>query len=524
MDWPQLEGEAVVQELQHPSEALKKRAKLQLTHVPDEYEDEDGDTATGFLVADPPPNCMSNGLQGSTVRPCSGWILPHAATASSGRPSPECAMGATSSCHSKQGGRSCLGRNSRRTSCTRFRTCSPQNHEVSDSGECPSGSGSPLASPSDSSLKRQHSEEEVRRVVDCTEDLAGVSREEELGPEILVLSDDEMEDAQFTCHWCRDSLPMYHLAPSMSCLCLFCIPCVREHVEATLGDATGSPWEQHVIKENKGSQCLEITEKDHGSTISTGKRIKEDCGSLLKPVQWIPCPTPACDGRLDLLDAQSLAHEAFKKWEDAVSREFLHQSSSFVNCPGCEIMIEKVASDLPHGVSGAPEIARTAPYVERDKHGVPLSHAALLHKAANRFRCPYCTVDFCGRCMSKPYHEGKTCEDFEAERTAVRCVFCEGVVRFQNSEKDRLAALQTKSIKELRNELERDEVDIAWCVEKTELVQVQNYVSSICAGKECRKLLKASCTRTLDCGHQCGGIRGERNCLPCLEVWKVTVS
>lgn len=75
-----------------------------------------------------------------------------------------------------------------------------------------------------------------------------------------------------------------------------------------------------------------------------------------------------------------------------------------------------------------------------------------------------------------------------------------------------------RSVKDLQNQLNREGVDAAWCVEKGDLVAVQRFVAGICEAKDCRKRASMSCTRNLECGHHCGGVRGERLCLPCLEV------
>lgn len=73
-------------------------------------------------------------------------------------------------------------------------------------------------------------------------------------------------------------------------------------------------------------------------------------------------------------------------------------------------------------------------------------------------------------------------------------------------------------MKELQSQLEREDVDAAWCVEKGDLVAVHRFVAGVCDAKDCRKRARLSCTRSLECGHHCGGVRGERLCLPCLEV------
>jgi len=40
---------------------------------------------------------------------------------------------------------------------------------------------------------------------------------------------------------------------------------------------------------------------------------------------------------------------------------------------------------------------------------------------------------------------------------------------------------------------------------------------AVCSQAECVELARSACTRTLVCGHHCGGVRDERPCLPCLH-------
>lgn len=39
----------------------------------------------------------------------------------------------------------------------------------------------------------------------------------------------------------------------------------------------------------------------------------------------------------------------------------------------------------------------------------------------------------------------------------------------------------------------------------------------ICNSKDCQKELLSSCTKMLGCGHPCSGVKGEKDCLPCLR-------
>ncbi|XP_043928839.1 E3 ubiquitin-protein ligase MYCBP2 [Protopterus annectens] len=42
-------------------------------------------------------------------------------------------------------------------------------------------------------------------------------------------------------------------------------------------------------------------------------------------------------------------------------------------------------------------------------------------------------------------------------------------------------------------------------------------VGSVCSDSDCQEYAKAACSRTLPCGHLCGGVKNEEHCLPCLH-------
>lgn len=42
-------------------------------------------------------------------------------------------------------------------------------------------------------------------------------------------------------------------------------------------------------------------------------------------------------------------------------------------------------------------------------------------------------------------------------------------------------------------------------------------ISNICSDHECQEYAKNACNKTHPCGHICGGVRNEKNCLPCLQ-------
>ncbi|XP_069365103.1 E3 ubiquitin-protein ligase MYCBP2 isoform X3 [Maniola hyperantus] len=41
-------------------------------------------------------------------------------------------------------------------------------------------------------------------------------------------------------------------------------------------------------------------------------------------------------------------------------------------------------------------------------------------------------------------------------------------------------------------------------------------IGNVCADQQCQEHGREACSRVLGCGHACGGVRGERSCLPCL--------
>ncbi|KAI5081825.1 hypothetical protein GOP47_0001568, partial [Adiantum capillus-veneris] len=172
--------------------------------------------------------------------------------------------------------------------------------------------------------------------------------------------------------------------------------------------------------------------------------------------------------------------------------------------------------DIPPGVapSGVPEFDRTAPFTEFDDSGKPLSRVALFDKYKNYYRCSVCKQGFCGLCMSVPYHLGHTCEEFKEFENAKRCLYCDTPIQRDDASK---VHASSPTVRQLQSCLDKEGVDSSWCVEKRELLSVLELVSNICDSKDCKKQLQHACTRKFECGHQCGGIRGERACLPCLH-------
>ena len=160
---------------------------------------------------------------------------------------------------------------------------------------------------------------------------------------------------------------------------------------------------------------------------------------------------------------------------------------------------------------------------ERDPNtGRWLSREALEHRHTRRYRCGVCAADFCGDCMVTPYHVGyHLCAAAAAAAAEPRCRYCDrsfldlGQHFYRASGARRRGVSGEMSVREMRREM--GDVDTTWCTEKEDLRSVYRLTSSVCLGAGCRVKLESACTRTLACGHPCGGIRGETECLPCLR-------
>ena len=154
-----------------------------------------------------------------------------------------------------------------------------------------------------------------------------------------------------------------------------------------------------------------------------------------------------------------------------------------------------------------------------------LSREALIHKHTKRFRCARCATDFCGDCLAAPYHVGfHLCAAAAAAAAAPRCRYCDaphldpGTHYFRSADTHLRGVPGDASVRELRRAI--GDVDTSWCVTKDDLRSVYALASSVCALEACRKKLAAACSKTLACGHPCGGVRGEPECLPCLRCPK----
>lgn len=172
--------------------------------------------------------------------------------------------------------------------------------------------------------------------------------------------------------------------------------------------------------------------------------------------------------------------ELYDKLLQTTLQSFLAKSDNFVTCPNkaCGEAFEAVASRVQRSKSGTADV---------DDLGKPLTEAARQHKAENRLRCSKCATIFCRSCNCVPYHLGKTCEEYTNYQGAKKCRFCEEALTAENQ------AVRPPGVGE--------DHPLALC----------------CSEEECIGRRGQSCTKRHACGHACGGVKGEKKCLPCME-------
>lgn len=150
--------------------------------------------------------------------------------------------------------------------------------------------------------------------------------------------------------------------------------------------------------------------------------------------------------------------EELERLKESSFQQFISQTEGIVVKCACGVM-----SILE---PGKPD------YAYKDDQGQPITRRAAEHMAQYRFRCGNCSKIFCANCKVDPYHLGKSCQEHQEFKVAKHCRYCSKVIQS---------------------------------------------VRPVCSDKACLELYENSCKNILGCGHQCFGVQGETECLPCIE-------
>lgn len=178
---------------------------------------------------------------------------------------------------------------------------------------------------------------------------------------------------------------------------------------------------------------------------------------------------------------------------------FADPPDDFIRCPQCNIVYAVNTSR-----SAGPDLGLTlmipACYSKDMPRGANLSfEESLRHMHRSRFRCAQCSVDFC-RCSATPYHWGWSCDGWQKNRQLAEQVCPVGSCRWCHQP--------------CMARMRRCESLAMSCCGSDEGTDLKRFPPSLsCAEKERR-----ACGKRHECGHWCGGLRGEARCPPCLHA------
>lgn len=185
---------------------------------------------------------------------------------------------------------------------------------------------------------------------------------------------------------------------------------------------------------------------------------------------------------------------------------FADPPEDFVRCPSCHVVYSVQMSrpvtptDIVSPMGRIPALL-PACYSKDLPRGADLPlEKATRHMQRSRFRCGQCDVDFC-RCGVLPYHWGFSCDGWQKHQQACQeggssssCRWCS---------------------QPCMPKLRRSESLASACCGSDEGTDLKRFPPGLsCAEKERRACGK----RHRECGHWCGGFRGEQRCLPCLHA------
>jgi len=183
-------------------------------------------------------------------------------------------------------------------------------------------------------------------------------------------------------------------------------------------------------------------------------------------------------------------------------RFFADPPDDYVRCPVCHVVyaVHTSRPSTPTDVQTAQPTLIPASYSKELPRGANLGlEEATRHMHRSRFRCAQCDMDFC-RCGVSPYHWGWSCDGWQKHELATAQVCPVGSCRWCSQP--------------CMAKLRRAESLASACCGNDEGIDLKRFPPSLsCAEKERRACGK----RHRDCGHWCGGVRGESQCLPCLR-------
>eukprot|EP00928_Gymnodinium_smaydae_P070497 TRINITY_DN5431_c1_g1_i2.p1 TRINITY_DN5431_c1_g1~~TRINITY_DN5431_c1_g1_i2.p1 ORF type:complete len:532 (+),score=60.73 TRINITY_DN5431_c1_g1_i2:168-1763(+) len=226
-------------------------------------------------------------------------------------------------------------------------------------------------------------------------------------------------------------------------------------------------------------------------------------------VDGIPTPSrasPVLPGTAQA-ESETLKERARLEQElESDRRFFADPPEDYVRCPTCNVVYavnsRPATPTDPLNFDGATFIP--AAYSKDLPRCANLNlDEAMRHMHRSRFRCTQCDTDFC-RCGFSPYHWGWSCDGWQRHQQSSDPASASGSCRW-------CAQPCTTKLRRPGDSHAASSSSCCGSDEGNDLSRFPPFLS--CAEKTRRACGK----RHSDCGHFCGGVRGEDRCLPCLH-------
>ena len=216
------------------------------------------------------------------------------------------------------------------------------------------------------------------------------------------------------------------------------------------------------------------------SPLCLRRHIHEQCRKETATRATIMCPVSGCEKQIaacDLLNFLSVAQHNILLQREL--RDMIDSSGGrYITCPKCSSPFERLDPQVD---------AKNSLVRQYEVNGKLLSLAHFGHYHSFRFRCPACSIEFCSKCFTIPYHMSSTCEEFESRSEKKSCRFCNRPA-LEDSNKSTSDPLKSP-------------------VKKKPMT---------CGMLDCQQNQAFACAKHLACGHPCPGIMDESECPPCL--------
>eukprot|EP00762_Andalucia_godoyi_P006013 ANDGO_00116.mRNA.1 E3 ubiquitin-protein ligase highwire len=276
-----------------------------------------------------------------------------------------------------------------------------------------------------------------------------------------------------------------------------------------------------------------IDEAQHDS-LKLVRCPKQGCGCVFEPLPAAPCLSPSLHSRkakqevpritlLQRLNCCRRGHHHHGEQGHGPNHAHVHDHNQNQNQN--QNMRTQSNADAVELVSEQP-----SPLAGETISSVAIDKQRKENHDQNRFRCRECATEFCASCKAMPFHHNLTCEEYRQTLVAQKCRWCQIPISGPLAKKADLAAALPSEQQQhaptppsaYSSGYPSSSGSSSVFAERLSNASQKPPVPRLyrpadcCSSKECQLRSSISCSATLDCGHACGGVRGEKDHLECL--------